>query len=66
MSTFLERLEQEASELKTKNEALLSFIQSDKFNTVSEKQQVLLTEQLDAMHWYHMILVSRLEDLKAS
>jgi len=60
---FLQRLETEESELKTKRDALGSFINSDKFKDVSTTQRHLLCVQLKAMDTYLECLNLRILDL---
>jgi TRAP-type C4-dicarboxylate transport system substrate-binding protein len=63
MSDFLSRLLDEQEELLKKFDKLYSFVASDKFNSVSEKQQRLIEKQLKHMNAYNNILLERLEDL---
>lgn len=60
---FIKRLEAETEELQDKIEKLLVFMQTDKFTSMSEKQQVLLTMQANTMTTYLGLLGLRLEDL---
>ncbi len=61
MSTFLERLEQEESELLNKAAKLQEFIGTDAFEQLSEGNQYLLDKQLEAMTEYLNILGTRIE-----
>jgi hypothetical protein len=63
MSDFLSRLLDEQEELLKKFDKLYSFVASDNFNSVSEKQQRLMEKQLKHMNAYNNILLERLEDL---
>jgi hypothetical protein len=63
MSDFLWRLLDEQEELLEKFDKLHSFIASDNFKSVSEKQQRLLKKQLKHMNAYNNTLLERLEDL---
>lgn len=49
MTTFIERLEIEKSELDDKISKLNNFLNSDNFKTISEYQQLKLTEQVTYM-----------------
>ena len=64
MTTFIERLETEKSELDDKISKLNNFLNSDNFKTVSEYQQLKLTEQVTYMMLYSRVLNERLQDLK--
>ena len=64
MTTFIERLEIEKSELDDKISKLNNFLNSDNFKTVSEYQQSKLTEQVTYMTLYSRVLNERLQDLK--
>ena len=64
MSTFLERLEDESSELFAKILKLNDFIGSEKFSDIDEIQQVLLQVQLKTMEAYLQCLNERLFQLK--
>ena len=63
MSDFLWRLLDEQEELLKKFDKLYSFVASDNFNSVSEKQQRLMEKQLKHMNAYNNVLLERLEDL---
>ena len=64
MSTFLERLNDEHSELEGKVEKLEDFIENNPiFETVTEIQRVLLLTQFHAMKLYLGILEERIWDL---
>lgn len=64
MTTFIERLETEKSELDDKISKLNNFLNSDNFKTVSEYQQLKLTEQVTYMTLYSRVLNERLQNLK--
>ena len=64
MTTFIERLETEKSELDDKISKLNNFLNSDNFKTISEYQQLKLTEQVTYMTLYSRVLNERLQDLK--
>ena len=64
MTTFIERLETEKSELDDKISKLNNFLNSDNFKTISEYQQLKLTEQVTYMMLYSRVLNERLQDLK--
>lgn len=64
MSTFLERLKDEESELKIKTHALETFIDSNPiYETLGEMQRVLLVTQCSAMSIYLFSLNERIKDL---
>lgn len=63
MSTLLERLIEEQEQLQEKFEKLYSFMSSDNFESVSEKQHELLEWQLAYMNSYNTILLLRIKDL---
>ena len=63
-TTFLERLNNEHSELNEKVEKLEDFIENNPtFKTVGEMQRVLLVTQLNAMKLYLYTLDERIWDL---
>lgn len=63
-TTFLERLDNEHSELNEKVEKLEDFIENNPiFKTVGEMQRVLLVTQLNAMKLYLYTLDERIWDL---
>ena len=65
MSDFITRLEQEQQELQIKIDALHSFINdNDNFVKVGAGQNILLKNQVIAMHSYNEILIVRLALLK--
>ena len=64
MTTFIERLEIEKSELDDKLSKLNDFINSGNFKTISEYQQLKLIEQVAYMTLYSRVLNERLQDLK--
>ena len=61
MSTFLERLEQEADALALKTISLSEFTKTDNFEKLSEANQYLLKKQLEVMLEYTNILTIRIE-----
>jgi TRAP-type C4-dicarboxylate transport system substrate-binding protein len=63
MSDFFSRLLDEQEELQEKLDKLYYFVALDNFESVSEKQQRLLEEQLKHMNAYNNTLLERLEDL---
>jgi hypothetical protein len=63
MSDFFSRLLDEQEQLQEKFDKLFSFMSSDNFDLVSEKQQELLEKQLAHMNAYNNTLLERLEDL---
>ena len=63
MTTFIEQLETEKSELDDKISKLNNFLNSNNFKTVSY-QQSKLTEQVAYMTLYSRVLNERLQDLK--
>jgi hypothetical protein len=60
MSTFIERLLQEETELNEKKAKLQTFIDSDGFKNVDKEQQSLFKIQLNAMATYSECLNQRL------
>jgi hypothetical protein len=62
--TFLTRLENEKKELLTKTTDLLVFIESEKFDDLSDANQLLLNQQIIHMNEYLNILIIRIELLK--
>lgn len=60
MSTFIERLLAEETELNEKKAKLETFIESEAFKTVDKEQQSLLKIQLSAMATYSECLNQRL------
>jgi len=65
MSTFIERLVVEKTELDDKLGKLKSFIGSDKFSTVDDVQKSLLQAQSHVMGAYSQILEERIKWLNA-
>jgi len=63
MSTFIDRLKQETSELADKYEKLVAFTRSDKFLEVKASDQIDLLEQREVMREYLKILKRRLAAL---
>lgn len=61
MSTFLERLEQEADALALKTISLSEFTKTDNFEKLSKANQYLLKKQLEVMLEYTNILTIRIE-----
>lgn len=66
MSTFKERLEQEAAELNEKIVRLQDFINSEKSNEIDKDHKGLLFIQVEAMRTYYQVLLIRLVDLDRS
>lgn len=60
---FEERLEAECAQLDIRLEGLTKFINSEKFNNVSQAQRVLLKIQAQVMKLYLEILSARVIDL---
>jgi|GEM_PF-2027229 len=63
MSTFIERLLQEETELNEKISKLEKFAESEGWNTIDREQRGLLLIQLKAMRTYAEILNIRLIDI---
>ncbi len=64
-TTFAERLKEERNQLKERYDKLLAFIDdSQKFETVEQKQAMLLLVQATAMNQYLMILNMRISFLE--
>lgn len=62
MSTFIERLQVEKSELSEKVEKLVSFINNEElFSKIDPMQQTLLKQQVGYMQGYLAVLEQRLE-----
>jgi hypothetical protein len=66
MDDLINKLYDEHFDLDDKISRLDDFIMSDRFLTVSEKQQELLEAQYDAMKVYADILLDRIFDLKTN
>lgn len=66
MNDLIDKLYEEHADLDDKISNLDNFILSDRFLTVSEKQQELLEEQYNAMKVYADILFDRIMDLKTN
>ena len=64
--TFLERLQQEKTDLDGKLDKLVPFMNSEKFVALSLKHRKLLERQRLAMTQYSEILGERLTDLAAN
>lgn len=60
MSTFIERLVDEETELNSKMFKLEEFIKSDPFNRIDKEQQALLKVQANAMATYSECLNQRI------
>jgi hypothetical protein len=60
-NTFLDRLKVEKSELLDKVTKLAIFLNSDKVNDLSDANELLLKQQLEAMNTYLNILIIRIE-----
>lgn len=63
-STFLDRLKLEKDELLDKVTKLAIFLNSDKVNVLSDANELLLKQQLEAMNTYLNILIIRIELLE--
>ena len=63
MSTFIDRLKLELSDLESKINGLESFFDNDNFDKIDEVQKVLLRVQLKAMHTYKQCLNERISKL---
>jgi hypothetical protein len=66
MNDLIDKLYDEHADLDEKISNLDNFIMSDRFLTVSEKQQELLEAQYHAMKVYADILFDRIMDLKTN
>jgi hypothetical protein len=64
MSTFIDRLNVEKSELDEKIGKLKSFMESDNFNKIDTVQKSLLQVQAHAMLTYSQILFERISLLE--
>lgn len=60
MSTFIERLLAEETELNEKKAKLETFVETDAFKSIDKEQQSLLKIQLNAMATYSECLNQRL------
>lgn len=60
---FVKRLEEEMAELQERLGKLATFMDSDNFGNLSDRQQLLLTLQANTMVAYLGVLTLRLEDL---
>lgn len=60
MSTFLERLIAEETDLNEKKSALQKFIEGENFNSIDKEQQALLKIQVSVMNTYSECLNQRL------
>lgn len=63
-NTFLDRLKVEKEELLYKVTKLAMFLNSDKVNDLSDANELLLKQQLEAMNTYLNILIIRIELLE--
>lgn len=63
MSDFKTRLLEERDQLQEKVTKLDAFLDSETFETISDRQQMLLSDQFVAMDDYLWILNARIEDL---
>lgn len=61
--TFMDRLFEEKNVLSDRANKLEEFIKSEKFKSVSDRQQTLLHEQLFAMNRYLGLLIMRIDDI---
>lgn len=66
MSTFIERLLTEETELNEKKSKLYTFIQSENFDKIGKNQKALLKIQVIAMDTYSECLNQRIIDLNNS
>lgn len=60
---FEDRLKAEFAQLDIRLQGLTKFLESEKFTTLSDKQQTLLKAQFKYMSEYFCILFQRLQDL---
>jgi hypothetical protein len=60
-TTFLDRLKAEQQELLDKVTKLAMFLNSDKVETLSDGNHLLLKQQLEVMNAYLNILIIRIE-----
>ena len=63
MSDFKSRLLEERDQLQEKVTKLDAFMDTETFETISKRQQMLLSDQLSYMEDYLYILNARIEDL---
>ena len=63
-NAFLDRLKVEKDELLDKVTKLAIFLNSDKVNNLSDANELLLKQQLEAMNTYLNILIIRVELLE--
>ena len=63
-NTFLDRLKVEKDELLDKVTKLVMFLNSDKVIELSDANELLLKQQLEAMNTYLNILIIRIELLE--
>jgi hypothetical protein len=63
-NAFLDRLKVEKDELLEKITKLAIFLNSDKVNDLSDANELLLKQQLEAMNTYLNILIIRVELLE--
>jgi hypothetical protein len=63
-NTFLDRLKVEKNELLDKVTKLAMFLNSDKVKDLSDANELLLKQQLEAMNTYLNILIIRTELLE--
>jgi hypothetical protein len=63
-NTFLDRLKVEKNELLEKVTKLAMFLNSDKVDSLSDANELLLKQQLEAMNTYLNILIIRVELLE--
>lgn len=63
---FILRLHVELAELKARINPLEKFLDSEKIDSISDAQKVLLSKQLDAMTSYKDILTERIADLTST
>jgi hypothetical protein len=63
-NTFLDRLKVEKNELLEKVTKLAMFLNSDKVDSLSDANELLLKQQFEAMNTYLNILIIRVELLE--
>ena len=61
MEPFILRLEEESSDLEAKLEKIIAFMDSDKFDSLSDEEQSDIENQYSAMSIYLDILNKRIE-----
>ena len=61
MPDYVQRMVDEADELKKKISSLFDFTKGEVFKTLTSRKQVLMSEQYKAMSDYHWILTMRIK-----